>query len=283
MDIHRIAANFLYPPSPPAPAAPFVATMPTYAADRMMAPYVPGAPYQSSINPAAAAQIQAMQAELMVLEAQLASLLALVSPVAVGRPPLPPPPPVPGVPALPPFPPPLPPPPPVTMTAKSGVRATAASPAALPFPGLVAGTRMMLAPGTSVKGFAITGTAAVRSASSSTLDLVAKGAAFFGLFRRTYNLRVEMLKNGKVDVSLNEIDRNGNPKDKVFNGKLEVISQRPGELTLRAPDGKPGSIRQDADGSLLVQHPEGTVRLLFRGVAPLVAGLDDIANDRPLA
>jgi hypothetical protein len=34
---------------------------------------------------------------------------------------------------------------------------------------------------------------------------------------------------------------------------------------------------------LTIQHPEGTVKLLVRGVAPLLAGVDDVENDRPLA
>ncbi|MEB3197866.1 MAG: hypothetical protein VKP62_11755 [Candidatus Sericytochromatia bacterium] len=153
----------------------------------------------------------------------------------------------------------------------------------IPLTGLPAGTRLRLAPGTSVMGFDIDGTAAIRESTPQVLDLIAKGSAMFGMFRRTYGLRAETRKDGTVMINLNELGADGQPRQKVFGGKLKVIASKPGELTLRDPDGKPASIRQGADGSLTIEHPQGTVSLMVTGQAPLIAGVDDVDNDRPLA
>lgn len=314
MSIHRIGAyraNWISVPTAavaPAPAAP------AYGADRYVVasapalywpatPPVPG----PALSPAAVAQLQAMRTELALLETQLAALLALVAAPAVSPlpvPALPLPVVTPGVPAAQPVPavpvpappprpsvaqpaPALPAPPPVIPSAvptpTPSAPAAQPAPPSLPFQGLVKGTRMMLAPGTSVMGFDVSGTAAVRESSPQVLDMVAKGSAMFGMVRRTYALRVEMVSASEVNISLHEIGRNGKPKKKVFAGNLAVLKSQPGVLTLKDPDGKPGSIRQAADGSLTIQHPQGTVKLLMRGVAPLVAGVDDVENDRPLA
>ena len=334
MNTHRVGAyrsNWLAP-VPPRAELSAVAAAPGYAADRYAA--VPGnvlpaafhsvTSHQARLSPGAAAQLQAMRAELTSLQAQLASLLSLVSaspaaappsalplpspvptpvpnafpwpaPVSIPVPsalPLPAlaPPPVPNIaplpaPALPSPPPVLPPtaavpvPPPVV----PGPQPNPVSPDALSFRGLVKGTRLMLAPGTTLRGFDVTGTAAVKNASPQALEMVVKGAAMFGMVRRTYGLRIEMLSGDRVSISLNQIGRNGKAKKQVYSGNLAVISRGSGEITLKGPDGRPASIRQGGDGSLTIQHPEGTVTFLVRGVAPLVAGVDDVDNNSPLA
>lgn len=302
MSIHSIGtyrSNWIAAPAAAVAASPAIST---YTADRYVAASVPSQPWPATqpppgavvsgpLSPTALAQLQSMRAELALLETQLSALLALAAPTPWAGPPgvLPvpmAPPPLPIPPVAQPLPPlPAPPPvlPPVVPAPAPVAPVVQPTPTGLPFNGLVAGTRMMLAPGTSVMGFDVSGTAAVRESSPQVLDMVAKGAAMFGLLRRTYALRVEMLPGNKVRVGLHEIGRNGKPQKKVFAGKLDVIESRPGMLTIKDPEGKPGSILQARDGSLTVQHPQGTVKFLLRGVAPLVAGVDDADNARPLA
>ena len=160
---------------------------------------------------------------------------------------------------------------------------TTARPGLLQLSGLPAGTRLRLAPGTSVKGFDVSGTAAIRESSPQVLDLIAKGSAMFGFVRRTYGLRAEAQPDGSMKIALNEIGRDGKAKKSVFSGNLKVLDSRPGSLKLRDPDGKAGSITQGADGSLAIQHPEGTIKLYVTGRAPLIAGVDDVDNGQALA
>jgi hypothetical protein len=274
-------------------------------------------PFAPGPTPAQLAELQALMAEVTRLQQQLDAILAVgmrpapswgavpAGPTmpAPGWPPasvvpmnVPPPVPLPPVPmAPPPVVPPLPAPPPVitavplpplpgSVTPAPGATAPGtAQPALLQLSGLPAGTRLRLAPGTSVKGFDVSGTAAVRESSPQVLDLIAKGSALFGFVRRTYGLRAEAQPDGTMKIALNEIGRNGKPKKSVFSGKLKVLDSRPGSLKLEDPNGKAGSITQGPDGSLTVQHPEGTIRFLVAGRAPLIAGIDDVDNDRALA
>ncbi|MEB3221306.1 MAG: hypothetical protein VKS61_04710 [Candidatus Sericytochromatia bacterium] len=206
----------------------------------------------------------------------------------------------PPLPAPPPVAPPLPAPPPVIPPAQTTPaptppsptpppvipapsQPTTARPGLLQLSGLPAGTRLRLAPGTSVKGFDVSGTAAIRESSPQVLDLIAKGSALFGLVRRTYGLRAEAQPDGRMKIALNEIGSDGRAKKSVFSGNLKVLDSRPGSLTLRDPDGKAGSITQGADGSLTIQHPEGTIKLYVTGRAPLIAGVDDVDNGQALA
>ncbi|MEB3328070.1 MAG: hypothetical protein VKQ33_02425 [Candidatus Sericytochromatia bacterium] len=264
-------------------------------------------------TPAQLAELQALMAEVQRLQRQLDAVLApgrqplptwgavpggpvvpvparpMAFPPPVPATPPPPPAVAPPLPAPPPIltPPPSPPPvltPPPAAPPTPGVPLQpTAAPALLQFSGLPAGTRLRLAPGTSVRGFDVSGTAAVRESSPQVLDLIAKGSALFGFVRRTYALRAEAQADGTMKIDLTEVGKRGKPKQSVFSGNLQVLEAGPGSLTLRDPEGKPGAITQGPDGSLTIQHPEGTIRLFIAGRAPLVTGVDDVDNERPLA
>jgi hypothetical protein len=135
-----------------------------------------------------------------------------------------------------------------------------ASPFAV-FLNVAVGQRFSVADGTTIKGIDIAGTAVVKRFDGNSIALAVDGSTLAGIIKVKAAVEATANADGTVSLKATELDAAGKVKRVAFDDKLRVVSQAPGRLELRTPEGLSASIARRADGGLVIRHPEGTVRL----------------------
>lgn len=134
------------------------------------------------------------------------------------------------------------------------VQVKAAAPK-LDLPGIKRGLQLMLARGTKIMGYSIDGTARVDKFDGQSIALTVNASAAFGLVRKLIGLKAEAKPDGTMSITAQELNQQGQPVQTYFDDNLKVVSNKPGEVILQGPDGRPGALKIGSDGRVILEHP----------------------------
>lgn len=137
---------------------------------------------------------------------------------------------------------------------KPVVQVKAAAPR-IDLPGIKKGLQLMLARGTKLMGHSVDGTARVDFFDGKSIALTMQASAAFGLVRKLIGLKAEARPDGTMQITAQELNRQGQPIETYFSDNLKVVSNKPGEVVLVGPDGRPGALRVGPNGQVVLEHP----------------------------
>lgn len=103
---------------------------------------------------------------------------------------------------------------------------------------LAPGSTFAIAPGTTVKGYAVTGTARVVAVGGDHVEMRMKGAAAGGMVNFDVRFRAAKQADGSIKLQAEMQDPAGGPARSLLDQKAQVLRSAPGDLRLRAADGK---------------------------------------------
>ncbi|HEY9720785.1 MAG TPA: hypothetical protein V6D47_02160 [Oscillatoriaceae cyanobacterium] len=132
-------------------------------------------------------------------------------------------------------------------------------------PGLKPGMKLKIEKGSSFKGFGFGGTATVNAFDGKTLDMTVD-AKVFHFIHVPVHLHFERATDGTI-CFLGERTKGGSD-DKTPKGTpskvgaaLCTITQKPGNVVLRAPDGGPVTLTSDDKGNLSIAYGPAEIHL----------------------
>lgn len=145
-----------------------------------------------------------------------------------------------------------------------------AAPAALPKPkpaGPLAGFKLKpgstfaIAPGTTVKGYPVTGTAKVVAVSGDKIEMRMQGAAAGGFVNFDVRFKAAAQPDGSVKLVADMLDPQGGPGQRLLDQQAKVVKAADGDLRLRVADGKQARLMA-VGPSLRIQVAEMDVNLV---------------------
>lgn len=122
-------------------------------------------------------------------------------------------------------------------------------------PGIKKGLQLMLARGTKLMGYSIDGSARVESFDGKSIALTINASAAFGLVKKLIGVRAESKPDGTMTITAQELNNQGQATTTYFSDTLKVVSNKPGEVVLEGPDGRPGALKVLQDGRIVLEHP----------------------------
>lgn len=132
-------------------------------------------------------------------------------------------------------------------------------------PGLKPGAKLKIENGSNFKGFGFGGTATVNAFDGKTLDMTVD-ATVFHFIHVPVHLHFERANDGTI-CFLGEREKGGSdektPKGtpSKVGAALCTVSDQPGNVVLRAPDGRPVTLHSDAKGNLTIAYGPAEIHL----------------------
>ncbi len=102
---------------------------------------------------------------------------------------------------------------------------------------LKAGSTFAIAPGTTVRGYPVTGTARVVSVDGKHVEMRVQGTAG-GIVGFDVRFRAATQADGTLKLTADLKDANGGPARSLLAQQARIVQATPGDLRLRAADGK---------------------------------------------
>jgi hypothetical protein len=122
-------------------------------------------------------------------------------------------------------------------------------------PGVKKGLQLLLARGTRLMGYSIDGSARVDFFDGKSIALTVNASAAFGLVKKLIGLKAESKPDGTMQITAQELNNQGQPTQTYFSDSLKIVSNKPGEVVLQGPDGRPGALKVGPDGTVVLEHP----------------------------